>query len=253
MRIKDKTQKVEVLQNLAKYQKFHCVKINDTNVNKQRFQKQSDDIIFIYGKGSKRYGYAYLISQFTELYDLIIDSEEELDKKWHKRIARAIKCLEKSGLWTEKLIFFKNLYKMTLADKNALYDIYWSDLNRYNMSNKIQTKEYEPHIKKYPFAFIKADDGVLKLNTDYIWELSNCKLKSMYFGKGQNTSVKKEIIEALENKSNYSFDTRVNYDVTFEYDADKNMAWYSEEYKDCGNGHYYIALDENTALFCEDD
>ena len=27
----------------------------------------------------------------------------------------------------------------------------------------------------------------------------------------------------------------------------------TNEYKNCGNGHYYFALGENCALFCEDD
>ena len=33
----------------------------------------------------------------------------------------------------------------------------------------------------------------------------------------------------------------------------KNYAWYSEEYKGCLNGHYYIALDEKHVWFYEDD
>lgn len=251
MKIVDRKEKSELFDKLPICKKFNCIKIDDTN--KLRFQKENDNIVFVYAKGMKTRGYRYSLEYFLDNYHLLIDSNEEKDKKWHKRIARAIKCLEKSGLWTDKLIFFKNLYKMTLADKNALSEIYWSDSNRYNMSNNIQTKEYEPYIEKYPFVFIKADDGIFELNTNYIWESSNCKLKSMYFGKGQNAFVKKEIIEAVKNKRNYNFNTRVNYDVSFEYDANKNMAWYSEEYKDCGNGHYYLALDENTALFCEDD
>ncbi len=28
-------------------------------------------------------------------------------------------------------------------------------------------------------------------------------------------------------------------------------AWYSEEYKACLNGHYYIALDEKHVWFCQ--
>ena len=40
---------------------------------------------------------------------------------------------------------------------------------------------------------------------------------------------------------------------TFEYEPDKNKAWYSEEYRGCGNGHYYIALNSSMALFCEND
>ena len=34
---------------------------------------------------------------------------------------------------------------------------------------------------------------------------------------------------------------------------EKEKVWSSEELRGCGNGHYYIALDANTALFVEDD
>ena len=84
--------------------------------------------------------------------------------------------------------------------------------------------------------------------------MSDCNLKSMYFGKGSNARVKEEIRVALENKQAYdSGRCRANYDVSFSYCPAKHKAWYSEEYKDCGNGHYYIALDANTALFVEND
>ena len=46
---------------------------------------------------------------------------------------------------------------------------------------------------------------------------------------------------------------RSSYDVSFSYDPKLQHAWYSEEYKNCGNGHYYLALDETHALFYEDD
>ena len=75
----------------------------------------------------------------------------------------------------------------------------------------------------------------------------------MYFGKYTNKDEKLEIKAALNDHRSYSTNAYTSYDVSFEYNADKNMAWYSEEYKGCGNGHYYLALDENTALFCEDD
>lgn len=39
------------------------------------------------------------------------------------------------------------------------------------------------------------------------------------------------------------------YRVSYEYDPDKNMAWYSEEYLSRSGGHVYFALDDKTALF----
>ena len=108
--------------------------------------------------------------------------------------------------------------------------------------------------EKYPFAFGRDEDGNLFFETDYIHEKSDAKLKTMYFGKHDNHYVKECISNALAEKRRYcSGRYRTSYDVSFEYDPSRNMAWYSEEYKDCGNGYYYIALDANTALFIEKD
>lgn len=85
------------------------------------------------------------------------------------------------------------------------------------------------------------------------WDACDCITKSMYFGKFWNAHKKQMIKECMEKKESVSFSTRVSYDVSFEYDAERNKAWYSEEYRGCGNGHYYLAIDKNTALFYEDD
>lgn len=85
------------------------------------------------------------------------------------------------------------------------------------------------------------------------WDACDCITKSMYFGKFWNPIKKQMIKDCMEKKESVRFSTRVNYDVSFEYNAEKNKAWYSEEYRNCGNGHYYLAIDCNTALFYEDD
>ena len=58
------------------------------------------------------------------------------------------------------------------------------------------------------------------------------------------------------NNESYSHSWRKGYDNSIEFrlcDDGKKRGWYSEEFKNCGNGHYYLALDERRAIFCEDD
>ena len=106
---------------------------------------------------------------------------------------------------------------------------------------------------KYPFMIRADENGKEHIITDYIWELSDCTLKSMYFGKWDNTTIKDNIRRALAEKKKHSESVTVNYDVSFEYNPELKKAWYSEEYRNCGNGHYYLALSENTAVFAEND
>lgn len=227
-------------------EKFECMFYGEAH----RARKY-DNSVFVYAKGASRYGNEYETTYFLAHCSEITYMDpygDEATEKWGKRIKRAIKALEKSGLWPEKVEYFNNLLKMNLRDKKAINDIFW------NLRD--QEGALEPYVKKYPFVFsseIVEGKSVLRVNTDYIWELSECQLKSMYFGKHNNAFHKERIANALASKTPYNVRERVNYDVSFEYNPEKNMAWYSEEYRDCGNGHYYIALDENTALFVEND
>ena len=169
--------------------------------------------------------------------------------------------MEGSGLWPNILEKFKYLKTMTYEDKKAIYDLFWVEDDGYRNSNDVPVEErnqafekhYGEYIKKYPFIFRKNDNGQMFVDTDYIWELSECKLKSMYFGKYINEEYKNDIKKAISDKTKIGRMSRTSYDVSFSYDPDKNRAWYSEEYKNCGNGHYFLALDHSLALFCEND
>jgi hypothetical protein len=210
--------------------------------------KKEDTSIFVYAHGRSRYGYRYSFTSFADRYDL--KAEKKTTKKtpteeWHGRISRAIKCLEKSGLWADLLVQLRNMLTMTYEDREYI---------RLNCAwNEESTDLINRYEKKYPFLFYTAENGKKYVNSAYIYEMSEITLKPMYFGKYANKKVKEEIAENIANKTEYKYSCRVSYDVSFSYDPKIGKAYYSEEYRDCGNGHYYLALDNNTALFCEDD
>ena len=238
------------------YDKSKCRNINTGKI--YRFAREDDYFVFIYYPRRQRYGRRYRIEDFLNTFEPIIVTKEDLDKTWHKKVKKVIKCLEESGLWPDLKTRYENLYLMSLEDKINISNLYWS---RHDAGQTVENynKEMQEWINKYPFIQDFCDNkfdrsGYLNINTFYIWEKSDAKTKSMYFGKYDNARIKEEFKNALQNKTSYSSGRiRVNYDVTLEYDADKNMAWYSEEYKNCGNGHYYLAIGPTTALFCEDD
>ena len=227
------------------WEKFQC---KDILGNVFRAMKEEGNTVFVYAPRKKRKGWRFDVPTFLERYWVVEKTDENV--KWHKRINRAIRCLENSGLWPEKLEFLKNLYIMAWDDHQAMNKLYWETPYPHNFN----TPEWNTWFKKYPFLKYIDNDGGIFPNTEYLWELSEVKLKSMYFGKYNNASYKTKIKEALMNKQKYSiYREPVNYDVSFEYDPNKNMAWYSEEYRRCGNGHYYIAIDNSTAWFVEND
>ena len=359
------TKQEEIMKYLSTMKRFHSFKAVNINTQKVcRCLVEDEENVFVFAKRCKRSGYRYTKERFADYYSIIFETDEDINKKWQRRMKRAVKCLEESGLWEKNKIFFQTILDSGLSyqEKKQMDDIYWkyrhvdfvssitfskpnifsihfksefetclgeneylreevmqkvlgipnclverfdshqmdlifdvSDIEKNNLSTlsaqlndksslqhrvsfslqipkdiaeiekRVESllskyfgeylfrKVYEPYSAKYPFMFYDDDNGDLQIDTRYIWEFSECNLKSMYFGKYQNSHVKEEFKRAIEQKRDYHYCTRTSYDVSLEYNAAKNMAWYSEEYRNCGNGHYYIALDHSTALFVEDD
>ena len=248
----------EKWEELKPYAKYKAINPYGETVRISR----EDTTGFEYAKGKSRYGRRYGIDYILQNYTLVPEKDE--NSVWHKRIDRAIKAIEISGLWSDLVDYFKNLSLMNYMDKEEISRLYWerhSDIFHYNQKltntehNRIFDQIFNSWVFKYPFIVYQNANGYKFLNEDYIFEKSEVKIKSMNFGsKTANEEYKSQIKKHIEAETAYSITrVRTNYDVSFEYNPDKKKAWYSEEYKNCGNGHYYIALDHNTALFVEDD
>ena len=246
------------IENMELGKKYKAIRKSDNNVVRVALSFEDKTKLFVYAKGSKTRGWRMTQEQFLANYELL-DERPNKDKiKWEHNVNRVIKTLEKSGLWVDILETYKNLKILGYDEKKRIYDEYneverheWKDNKCYN------TAEYDNWLSgleaKYPFLIGYDDENRKYLKTNYIWELSRATLKSMYFGKWANKTEKEEILKNMIARKNYNCFHKVSYDVSFEYNAEKGKAWYSEEYRGCGNGHYYLALDNNLALFCEDD
>ncbi len=71
-----------------------------------------------------------------------------------------------------------------------------------------------------------------------------------------------QIKEALDNRKNVRLNWRTNYDYSIEITFDElnsdtfvpyGRAFFSQEYKGCGNGYYWFLINETTAVFGEKD
>lgn len=243
---------LQKLDSLKEYQKFEAIRL--VTGEKVRCIKEpaeedgKESTFFVYLKRKKRYGYRYNPADFAANYDPIILSDQEKTEIWHKRIRRALKKIEESGLWKNSNVeeMFRNLLKISLQEKHEILCT-------------ADQRKLEAYMEKYPFMFQKNDCGELTPHPKYSYEseLADCRMKTMYFGKYENFQIKESIKNAMSSRRNISRKGYTNYDVSFElkYDTEDGIprAWYSEEYKGCGNGHYYIAISENSAIFCEDD
>ena len=233
---------------------YHIGKPGD----KFRAYREEGDTVFIFAKGKRRYGYRKSTDIFDKYFTIIPPKDET--EEWHKRIRRALKVMNESGLWSDLKPMLESLLLITLDDKREILNMHhtmWNIEFDKSISEAERQKKRENILQimeeKYPFALYTDDKGGRYINSDFVSDFSNVSLKTMYFGR-QNGYYKAKIKEALSNKQSYKTGrVRVQYDNSFSYNADLGKAWYSEEYKDCGNGHYYLALNENVAWFYEND
>lgn len=229
-------------------QKFEAVVIVDCIYGLHRGEvyrcSLEQGTVFVYGKGRRNYGKRFSDVEFCTYFKPKPFKKVDENEQWHKDLLRVVKRLEKSGLWPEICEVMQNLIKVDYTVYKQLYAVYWN-------INATWTEETRGYVEQYPFFKGESRNG---LNGSYFSEMFyKLKTKSMYFGD-YNSKCKEEIARALAAHQSYNTGRIMcSYDVSFEYDAAKNKAWYSEEYKGCGNGHYYIALDASMALFCEDD
>lgn len=232
-----------MINELAKLPCRTKFKAKDNQGHEVRCLKESDTSIFVFAKGKSRYGSRYTVEMFLNNFVPIIVSPAQEEKSWHRRCKNIEQKLKINDLWPDLQILFHNLQQVSLADKKDMYALYMS--RDASANGKLATY----YKTKYPFAFNESGN----LDTSYIWELSDAQTKPMYFGKRVNARIKQEIKHALAMKTAYNYTGTVGYDVSYRYDPTKKGAWYSEEYRNCGNGHYYVAIDESCALFCEND
>lgn len=225
----------------------------DGSTDTRRLGRAFDHAVMMYRKGSKRYGYYLEKRHFTSIA-FPEKRATEVDK-WAHSWKNVLKYLEKSGLWAEIAESVKVALEIGKDKIEQACDIDNEFKCNSNLSYQEEKKLQAERIKMIDERLVKhREDGSIYPNSDILWHIRYpARVKTMYFGKYENDSKREAIKTAMDCKTSITVFGRYNYDVHLEYHADTMKAWWSEEYKNCGNGHYYLALDATHALFYEDD
>jgi hypothetical protein len=218
-------------------------------VDRRIWNSEDSKYFAIYRKRSRSLGHwVHNFNDDVVAIELIPESKVDEATKWLKSWTKALKMINESGLWEDLKTDIELGLSIGYDKVKQAYDAYWSHSGNDEKIDAIRAID-DRLISKTP-------EGVEYIYTHVIWDMSGpAKIKKMYFGKYDDGRHLGYIADAMATKKPYSSSriTTPGYDVSFEYNPDKNKAWYSEEYRGCGNGHYYLAMNATHALFSEDD
>lgn len=209
-----------------------------------RLWQTNDGRIAIMDKGRKKWGHE--LSNWSDHYEdwatLKLVEHDEIDyyKRFVKRATDALKMLNESGLWSDIRQSIEHFFALTESEQKELV-------------NDIMTDSYELFYNE-----------VYKENGKYSW-VSGYQVfeafvrktcwKSIAWRKWERERMSAEVAECIKNGTNFHRRWENGYDNSVEIanrDGEK-LAWYSEEYRHCGNGWYYLMFDATHAIFYEKD
>lgn len=196
-----------------------------------------------YGKNMKRRGYT-----IRHVAERIVSLTPKKSRTNLSRYERYIDSLEKfKNAFTKKV--HKNLWS-GMQDGYKRLDI--EAFKKFVEAGEYNSGNYYDALRE----FSKGS------NLDLMWEnhYKTTTIKSNRPLRGRMSGGYYECVEKikshLDNKEDFSYYWESNYDVHVSGHTSKNgeyRATLSLEYRGCGNGHYYILINENQAVFGEDD
>ena len=241
--LKTKTIKTMELQNVyevvvnASTKEFKVV-VNGKVEKKRLFISINNDVCE-YKKGSRRYGYR-LYEYDVMNWESVTPYQTKITDvvKVRNYMTKVVKYLSASGLWSN----IREDYEIILSfTDDVLDDIIHSDWT--DQRDKLQKIAIEMGRDKLSFhcdgIIYTAKRGIKRVNYDTHTKMSDISM----------------VEEGIKQGRLYNHKWYKGYDNSVEVKTNGDIicGWYSEEYKGCGNGHYYLLLDARHAHFYEDD
>lgn len=162
------------------------------------------------------------------------DTDTSGIRKCRNNLKNVVKYLTASGFWSPMLNGAK--YLLSLSDEELIAMCSWEQYHKV-MNAELSAK------------------GIQWFGSDCFSNMFHRSIKTMNFDRYDRHFQKRLLSENIANRVNCSHRWTNGYDNSYEIRFDEKYirGWYSEEYRGCGNGHYYFLLDECHAIFGEDD
>jgi hypothetical protein len=197
--------------------------------------------IYIIGKGRRHYGHELVswCDHYEDWTTLKLVEHKGTDRVSlvRRRAKDAIKYLTQSGFWAD----IKKEIEYFL--ENVDIEEFCKDMEKDSYENF-----YCQRGEGQKYAWCKTHQVFESFYSKNCW-------KSIAWDKYDRQRESAEVEKAIKDKKDYHRRWTNGYDNTLEitFNDDYPRGWYSEEYRGCGNGHYYLLFDATHAIFYEDD
>ena len=221
-------------QNISTTQREHVVTYADGHKRIARLFYSAQGYLCEFNKGSRKYGHYFDTTNVVSVEPL--DKEQDLLKKARRFTKKVIATLEKSGLWSNFLHDFKIVAQLDDEQLKKFLNAKWD--------------ECEAIAKELGLYHRQCGVDCLK------WTIEK-GIKCINYNSLSKDTMSQEFAKAIAEKQTFNHFWRKGYDNSVSCKVNETddvmCAWYSEEYKGCGNGWYYYAIDEKHAIFGEKD
>ena len=230
--IKELDNKFNELKNyVCKYngKTFDVVYVDGTKATKRLFVSDSNNLCEFMPR-SRRKGYVISLHNISEIS---LRTNDDM-ATFRRNLKNVIKYLSKSGFWSKMLMGAQFFSMMSDDELNTLKD--------WDAYHAVMTEELRHR-------------GIAWFGFDCFINMFTTPIKTMNFHSYEREHKKAIILKNISERNDDKYRWRKSYDNSYEIKFCEDMvrAWYSEEYRNCGNGHYYYLLDECHVLFGEDD
>ncbi len=216
----------------------------------ERIGKTASGDFIIMIKGSTHRGHDINYKEYADVVEL---PSVPIDKVWGRQLAKAISMLEESGLWTDMKNEMKIALQVGYKNLHSILDVDLPLNNPIGTPNSVLLEQEIERARAIDPRLISIKSSGKEYLNDIVYRYSYpLKIKAMNFGYDNQRKLA-QLKEAIAKKQAITLTGRSSYDVSLTYDPVNNQAVYAEEFKNTGNGHYYLALSATHAMFYEDD
>ena len=226
------------------YSRKYRARLKDGTSKIVRLWQTDGGVLAIMNKGKRKWGRELSLwsDHFDEWVSLTLIEHKGNDayKLFMKRANDAHKMLSQSGLWKDIKEEIERFLSLSEDEQREMVD-------------DITTDSYERFYKR----IWDGDKKYGWVSTYQVFESFASKRcwKSIAWRRWEREHFNERVSEAIREGKEFTWRWENGYDNTINIDVKEGLkrGFYSEEYRGCGNGHYYLLFDATHAIFYEDD